>query len=73
MKISKAVTETKTKERNSLVNQVEIKYEMFCIGWSAPFLVIPKVDTFMDIVLVKVAYGDSWCSYTQHDIHTFNR
>ena len=27
--ISKAVTETKTNKRNSLVNQGEVKYEMF--------------------------------------------
>ena len=30
----------------------------FCFGLSALFLVLPKVDSFMDMVLVKVVYGD---------------
>ena len=48
MKISKAVTETKTNERNSLVNQVEIKYEMFCKirNFRSFFVLVKKVVIF---------------------------
>ena len=37
----------------------------FCFGLTSLFLVIPEVNTFMDMVREKVVYGDLWCSYRQ--------
>ena len=36
------------------------------------FLLCQKL-TLLDMVLVKVVYGDPWCSHTQHSIQSFVR
>ena len=63
--ISKAVTETKTNERNSLVNQVEIKYEMFCKirNFRSFFVLVKKVVTKPLHRLTYLVFLALWLGY----------